>query len=242
MRRLTLFAAAALLAFAPGQAFAQNINSGAQLRFTGVPDAQVATWDNVYVGPYEGVLQSDPTQPQLTLYCIDFAHGVSQGDSWYVNVTGLTGSSSFSNTRLAAEAPSTSLLRYRKAAYLTTLFEANTSRSDFSGIHAAIWRIMTPGFPNLPGVNNPSLALSLAQPWLAMADQAADDGFVGMNWDEWKVLSDVTASGHSGGKQEYLTRVTVTPEPETWALMFTGLLALGFFARRRIRELDSDLT
>lgn len=241
MRRLILSVAAAFVALAPSQLVAQTLDPVEQVRLTGVGDGVVATWDNVYIGPYEGVLLSDPTQPALTLFCVDFAHGVSVGNTWYVNVTGLSGSPDLSETRLSSEYstdPVASVVRYRQAAFLASLFATNTGRSNYSGIHAAIWRIMTPGFPNLPGVNSPSTALSLAQPWLAMAEQAADDGFTGMNWAEWRVLSDVSADGHNGGKQEYLTRVAVvTPEPETWALMITGLLVLGFFARRRIREL-----
>lgn len=238
MRRLFLSVAAAFVALAPSQIVAQTLDPVERVRLTGVGDGVVATWDNVYIGPYEGVLLSDPTQPALTLFCVDFVHGVSTGDTWYVNVTGLSNSPNLSETRLGYEDPATSLVRYRKAAFLASMFATNTGRSNYSGIHAAIWRIMTPGFPNLPGVSSPSTALSLAQPWLAMADQAAVDGFVGMNWQEWKILSDQVADGHNGGKQEYLTRVAVvTPEPETWALMITGLLVLGFFARRRIREL-----
>ena len=48
-----------------------------------------------------------------------------------------------------------------------------------------------------------------------------------------KEVVGVNATGRSGGKQEYL--VHVTPEPETYLLMATGMLALFVGYRRRGR-------
>jgi len=240
MNRFRLIAAAVVAAaFSTAPLSAQRLGPTEQVQLTGVGDRVVSTWDNVYVGPYEGMLVSDPTQPALTLYCVDYAHGVSTGDTWHVNTTGLQSGLDLSNTRLGGEEPVASLVRYRRAAYLASLFSANAGdRSAISGIHAAIWSTMTPGFPGLSGVNNPGRANRVAQPWLAMVDEAESEGFVGMNWAEWRILSDVEADGHVGGKQEYLTRVTATPEPETWLMLATGLLLLGVFYRRRQNLLE----
>src|SRR6056297_15974 len=153
MRRIFATAAALSLALpmqADGQALSSQLGPTADVRIDDVGAGHVATWDNVHVGPYGGtLLTGGPTQPSLALYCVDFLNSVSVGRSWTANVTGLGAGADLGNTRLSTGAYSgDALQRYRKAAYLASLFEGNTGRSSQSAIHAAIWSVMTPGFPN----------------------------------------------------------------------------------------------
>ena len=240
--------AVALMLAVPGAVAAQDgitLDAQETLRFDNAGANVAAQWDNVYIGPYQGTLLSDPTQPTITLYCVDFAHSVGYGQVWDVNVSGLT-SGDLSTTRLGQDAApyATDLLKYQKAAYLASLFDSawqtyeTDRRTAWSGIHAAIWSIMTNGFPSTTlGVNNPTLATSLAAAWIARADAAAAGGFVGMNFAEWAVLTDVSVMRDpASGTQEFLVRTGVVPEPQTYLLMASGLLLIAVFARRRLRE------
>jgi hypothetical protein len=285
MRRFTgtsLLVAALLL---PQAAAAQDViprplNSTETLKLTGVSQAEVASWDNVYLGPYDGaILSGSPTIPSLTLYCVDFAHGVSVGNVWNVDVTNIGSGASdgvsgtLGNTRLGnvqaekfypdfppgGASLGYSLDRYRQAAFLASLFSSYATFQDnsaftygsnsqftsqkevYSGIHAAIWSIMTDGFPNtIGGITNVVLAAAMADPFVNMAVSARTLGYTGlttlgvgfnsMNFDEWSVLTDVV----DPGKQEYLVQTTsVVPEPGTYVLLLSGLILLWGVARRR---------
>lgn len=213
-----------------------------QFSFTG-GSGVTATWGGVQVGPYRGILESDPTNPQLTLYCIDFAHGISSSygtiDVWATGIGNPTGNLGY--TRLGAYNDfASSLTRYRKAAFLSAQFSAydvpgvteTERRAAWSGLHAAIWYVMTPGFS----------LLAEASPFLddladAMSGVGGDTRWTDFNFDEWSVLTDKNANGEYGGVQEYLVRTTVTPEPETYVLLLSGMLGVFVVARRRLREL-----
>lgn len=105
-------------------------------------------------------------------------------------------------------------------------------RNAWSGIHAAIWIIMTPGFPtSFSGIDD-LLAVAMAMPFLDMATDAAKNGFGDFDFSEWSVFTDKAADGHNFGKQEYLVR-TVVPEPETVVLLLSGLVVLFGVGRRR---------
>lgn len=121
-------------------------------------------------------------------------------------------------------------------------------RNAWSGIHAAIWIIMTPGFPadasqlgaHASFIDDIGLAFGMAIPFLDMAQEAADGGFTGFDFSQWSVFTDKNADGHSYGKQEYLVR-TVVPEPATVILLLSGLVVLFGVGRRRLSQLgDTD--
>ncbi len=74
-----------------------------------------------------------------------------------------------------------------------------------------------------------------------MAKEAADGGFTGFDFSQWSVFTDKNADGHSYGKQEYLVRVNVVPEPATVILLLSGLVVLFGVGRRRFSRLgDTD--
>jgi hypothetical protein len=231
-----LLLALATAAFMADGAAAQvgHLDPVEKIQYDDAGDRVRATWGGVYVGPYSGSLLpfgADPSSASLTLFCIDYQNTVSGGDMWEANVTSLGDGTDLSNTRLGmAGAFSDNLVRYRSAAYLASLFESRRGdRSAISGIHAAIWSIMTPGFGS-PGSDE----AAAAAPWLAMASDAASGGFSGMRFSRWKVLTDVASDGFEGGRQEFL--VVTTPEPGTIALLLVGLLGIGVVALRRRQE------
>lgn len=266
MKRSLVFAAALTLLALPNLARAQDdvsFQDGDQIRLQNVNNAVVAAWGGVYLGPYTGQLMSDPTQPTFTMYCVDYYHDVSVGQTWTVNASNLAGSN-LSQTRLGASGLGT----YQQSAYLASLFSSwnalsnvvwnpNASTQTFgqyfasmgggvtwnrqyvwSGIHAAMWSLTSPPFPvSSPYVSNPTLADALAFAFRQYAGYQAGNGYAGtgINFAQWSVLTP-TNSSVSTSAQEMLVRTTVTPEPETWALLGTGMLFLFGFARRRMRE------
>jgi len=182
-------------------------------------------WSQVYVGPYVGRFATNGvTSPSFSLVCVDFEHFA--GDQW-VNVTSLGSGQSdagLANTRLGAGTGS--LDTYRRAAYLSSLFESwedyGTSKSTvWSGIHAAIWTITSGAEVGGDAVTR-DYFLHLAD--TEGATYAADG---------WYVLS-----GVDGRYQEMLVRTNTVPEPSTWLLMGTGLALLLVFGRGRMRKLD----
>lgn len=262
---LSIFTLAAIVALSATPVAGQDeisrpLGATEQFRFTG-GSGVTADWGRVQVGPYEGILESDITKPSLTLYCVDFVHSISTSyPPINVNVTGIGDpNADMQDTRLGAYGGDweSHLLRYRQAAFLSAQFEAydvpGVSEEDrtaaWSGLHAAIWTIMTPGFPNPDEVarfggyiSNMALAVSQAGIYLddlahAMDGVEDDTRWADFNFDEWSVLTDVNANGTYGGVQEYLVRTTVTPEPETYVLLLSGMLGIFVVARRRLREL-----
>lgn len=244
----SIFTLAAMMALSATPAVGQDeiprpLNTTEQFRFTG-GSGVTASWAGVQVGPYQGILESDITKPQLTLYCVDFAHSISTSsgiiDAYATSIGDPTGN--MANTRLGAYGadPASDILRYRKAAFLAAQFDAydvpGVSEAErtaaWSGLHAAIWYVMTPGFP----------AYTVANQYLddladAIAGVNFDARWTDFNFDEWSVLTDMNANGTQGGVQEYLVRTTVTPEPETYVLLLSGMLGIFVVARRRLREL-----
>jgi len=121
-------------------------------------------------------------------------------------------------------------------------------KAAWSGIHAAIWSIMTPGFPTDPALLGPhaayitdvALAMSMAAPFIAQAQAAAATGFAGFDFSEWSVLTDANKDLASSG-QEFLVRTSlVTPEPETIILLLSGMLILVGVHRKRLYTLGAD--
>ena len=208
-----LVAGLALLAAAASPALAQI-----DVKLTGTGSV---SHNGVRVGAYQARLGSDPTAPSVDIFCVDYAHTVSVGQTWSANMTNLM-SGNLGNTRGGDAA----LAKYQQMAWLTTQFEG-ASATDTRAIHTAIWNIMTPGSPAMfAGATN----------WLNQA--AANYLTSGLDYSTFAVITDVNF--RNGGRQEFLTRVptTVTPEPGTYLLMATGLVGVAGIVRRRRRELQ----
>jgi hypothetical protein len=178
----------------------------------------------------------------FTLYCVDFANRIYSGLDVNAMVSNI-GIGDMSMTLLgagsAASTYGTPLQRYQSAAWLASQYFAAAGTAHWSAIQAAIWTIMTPTFP----VSN-----TFANPWLSTVTAS---GFVptGIDFNRWNVLTAMDETGQRLiGRQEMLMEgpvlrtvsevpPTVTPEPQTYVLLFSGLIFLVVFGRRRLREM-----
>lgn len=217
---------------------APDLGSSANLTFQ-AGSGVVSTFSSpsVHVGPYSAFLTSDPTKSAFTVYCVDFLHSISAGAVWTANVTQLTGA--LTNTRLGILGAPDPLLRYQMAAWLAARFALNQSRAAWTGLHDAIWSITTPGY---------ALRTAEGQSWQAQVTAAFAGGVpTDLDWQSWSVVTDVKSGGvvtlsiggggGGDGVQEFLVHSAaspvVTPEPETYLLLATGMFGLLFFAWRR---------
>jgi len=207
-----------------------------------------ASWNSVFVGPYEGTLVSigsDPTSASISLYCVDFFHYVMPGKLVTADVSNIGGG----NTSLA-RLGATGLASYQKAAFLASLFSSYASLAPFSaltqaqawsGIHAAIWYYTSGGGPY---TGDPY--------WEDFRDYAAANYESYTGYGQWSILTTTAiANSYLQDSQEFLvqtaalpataqlTEATVSPEPQTYVLMVTGLIFMALFGRRRLRELEN---
>lgn len=193
-----------------------------------------------YVGPFWGTLTSDPTRPTLDLFCVDVLNRVSFGETFNANITNLA-STDFSNTRHGLAKKES----YVKAAWLADQYSAaGISTLQWGGIQAAIWELLNPNSVNGGSTvsNNRHEAYWMSQ----VNGWYSSGGAQNFNTSRWKVVTDVRAAGvvAGSGVQEFLTTGdvgnpilttpgAVTPEPETWVLLGTGLLLVMGVATRR---------
>ncbi len=180
------------------------------------------------------------------VYCVDFAHAFQYGQSYWVDVTPLTGN-------LAAETryggvPSdgwqygnhqyTALQRYMMAAWLVAQYapyfadwSSSANRYQAQGIQSAIWTLLDPaGTPNPPNGGNRNYWLQSAQSAIQQPDyDEVTDPF----YRYFRVVSPVDPTALR--PQEFI--VVVTPEPAS-VFMFAGVMAclgLSAWAGRRLR-------
>lgn len=217
---------AASLAFAAATAEAQP--RGGTLQFQPTKPNPAITAYGYYVGPFWGTVTSDPTRPKIDLYCVDVLNSISWGHTWSANFTNLA-SGDLSLTRHG----NAKLAQYQQAAYLASLFNTSgVTTTQWGGIQTAMWNLLNPGNPNggTSTTNNTQEAY-----WLAQASTWYNTGGANnFDFSKWTIVTDVNAAGVVSGRgtQEFLT-TGVTPEPETWVLMGTGVLLIVGFAVRR---------
>jgi hypothetical protein len=201
------------------------------VKFQGGPPTPAITAHGYYVGPFYGTIMSDPTRPRIDLYCVDVLNQVSWGQQWTANFTSLLGGN-LNNTRHGAAAKD----KYIKAAWLADKYKsAGVQTAQWGGIQTAIWNLLNPGNPN--GGTSVSTNSTEAY-WLNQVNNWYSNPLNVQNFKtgRWTIVTQTTAAGlvQGGGTQEFLT-TGITPEPETWVLMGTGLmLIVGFAVKRRI--------
>ena len=182
-------------------------------------------------GPYVGALGYAGTNP-VNIYCVDLYQQTASGARITANVqnlsdpTGLVGPLNYGGSNLQAD--------LQKAAWLTTKFWNPANAADWKGIHYAIWSL-TSGI----GLVGADAYLVSARGWI----DAAEANYMGYgDYSDWSLLTfesgyfEARPGWTVGAAQSMLVQSTVTPEPETYLLMATGLIFLAFFGRRRFKE------
>ncbi|MGQ0765756.1 MAG: PEP-CTERM sorting domain-containing protein [Gemmatimonadota bacterium] len=222
------FARFAILTGLTLTATAASAQTTGRIKFQPRPTPGV-TAHGYYVGPFYGTLLSDPTRPRIDLYCVDVLNSITWNHTWNANFTSLL-SGDYANTRHGAAKKD----KYIKAAWLAEQYSM-TSTTQWGGIQTAIWNLLNPGNPN--GGTNVSLNTTEAY-WLNAVSSWYSNPLNVQNFSpgKWTIVTQTTAAGlgQGGGTQEFLT-TGITPEPETWALMGTGLILIVGFAVKRGR-------
>ncbi|HWG59823.1 MAG TPA: PEP-CTERM sorting domain-containing protein [Candidatus Acidoferrales bacterium] len=191
-------------------------------------------FDGIYMGPYTASINGASTP----VICDDFSDDSFINESWTANTTGL---SDLTGTKFVSQVNSTQGYGEVAALTLALLNPANASQAD--QIQYAIWAVF--GGPavqtylqgTLSAANYTNFYTNGVLNWLSWgagqtltADQLAAFTIYTPNTDYA-----ITCSGHACQNtppQEFIA-LTPTPESGTAALFGIGLLALGFFMRRR---------
>ncbi|MBI1749876.1 MAG: PEP-CTERM sorting domain-containing protein [Acidobacteria bacterium] len=184
------------------------------MKFTGVNGAHDRHY---YVSPYFGTMNGAP----VTLFCVDLANSVHFGQVWQANLTTITNGSNLSHTRYGSM--SNALALYQQAAWLVAQFPSHPT--DYVNLQYALWNLFNPSrAPDTGGSNS----------WLALA--AANYG--SMNFQSFRVVTNVGPVRRTGQVQEFITTVPAAPmpEPATLALFGTGLFGVATVVRRQTRR------
>jgi hypothetical protein len=208
VKALRLVLAAGLMVTLAVSASGQTVQT---FRFT---NAGNVTGFGYYVGPYQGQILSMPGQPTIDLYCVDFLHRISLGQVWTAWVSPLDGNLSYTRGGTGAAG------LYQRAAWLTQQFYGqNVPTTQWAHIQAAIWSLFTNTGPTSTASSN----------WISLANQ----NFTVINPKYVKVITPTNMTA-SNSAQEFVTYAT--PEPETYAMLATGLFVLAFVYVRRRRQ------
>lgn len=170
----------------------------------------------------------------ITVICDDFADHVTIGEQWTANVTSLS-SGNLSNTYFKNDPGALSL--YEEASWLllqTGLYSAPTdiatqnTANNIGNINFAIWQIFDSGVSGTSGWTTGTVAGGSAAFWLNEAQTKAPSQLSYYSGIEILTPVPTVNYGGDGRPQEYLA---FTPEPSTFLLLGTGLVAA--FRRRK---------
>jgi hypothetical protein len=193
----------------------------------------------------------------ITLFCDDFNDGASLNQQ-YVSENVSTGSAGgFTSAEIAtgrfALLPAATTL-YDELAWLATQMQGATYGNEVQ-IQEAIWQL-TDTTANKSVSPTSSAGTGQTQTYSQwMADAAADwnktvTGYLTVNYAGWEIVTQTSAADQQSGlgTQEFLayqggpgTVVTqsAVPEPASFLLIGSGLLAGAVFGRRRIKKSNS---
>jgi hypothetical protein len=205
------------------------------LTFTGA--ATSAGYAGYAVGPLLGIASfaATPSMPGstqgVTLFCVDFLHAAQVGETFTANVSAIATSPG----ALALTRQPGGLAGYRRAVWLADQF-GRQPQASWGGIQSAIWKIFGSGSLDGNAVKSNGVAVANDSRnevyWTAQANTfAASTAFATYDYARYAVYTDVNAP--NGGRQEFLGRAAVVPEPGTLALVGAGAAGLAGWAVRR---------
>lgn len=212
----------AWLTFAAGLAEAQS-----SLKVRNGPPTPLVTQIGYYFGPNAGNLTSDPTQPEVDLFLVSVLNRVDWGQTWVENLSSTAGNLGGSS--------STALLK--KTIYLATTYHlVGTPWSNWWGVQSALWYWPFRG-PIVGGTGSGGAGDGGGDHHPTGTDidmleaSGGDDAALDTGGDGASPGDGGRADRHSIPTDPLTTGVT--PEPETWVLMGTGLvLVVGLGVRR----------
>ena len=176
------------------------------------------------ISPYTATVNGVST----TIYCVDFANEVSNGQQWTANVTSLA-SGNLTQTRYGSISQTFGGTTYNAtqlnemAAYLTTQFSGNSSANG--DIQDTIWDLFNPNSYNSGSVPpTPS-----SNYWLSQAES----NYSKISYTNFNILTNSAPVAYSGSGQ--VQEFIFTPEPSSIVLLGFGLIAISIAGRRKLR-------
>ncbi len=201
-RRMRFGIRLGLLAFCLAGAVACYALPNVDVQLTGAGGAEYGLGSNYAYGEYlmPYYLTINHSNP-VAVVCDDFLHTVSVGDQWSATVSTFA---DLSATRFGTAATT----QYHEAVWLATQITASSSLTDIAGVQFAIWKLLTPGTPDV----------GTEDAWIAKAQHASTQNYGGMSFANWEILT----PNNPLSPQEYFFQI---PEPGVILDFGMGLMA-----------------